>query len=102
MREYSSDCGQFVCLGEDWLIYLFYTLVCALVLTFFSLIWGGAKFWNLYHETRPSLMEKKKLYLAVSLVSIIVGYLLLEALPWLLDYSCSNNLEDFVSICTKR
>lgn len=47
-------------------------------------------------------MEKKKLYLAVSLVSIIVGYLLLEALPWLLDYSCSNNLEDFVSICTKR
>lgn len=47
-------------------------------------------------------MKKKKLYLAVSLVSIIVGYLLLEALPWLLDYSCSNNLEDFVSICTKR
>lgn len=45
-------------------------------------------------------MEKRSYILL--LASLIVGYLLLEALPWLLDYSCSNNLEDFVSICTKR
>ena len=66
MREYSSDCGQFVCLGENWLIYLFYTLVCALVLTFFGLIWGGVKFWNLYHETRPSLMKKRSYILLLA------------------------------------